>query len=584
MKNRCAEITEWLRKAVWILFAVIIGYLLISSIFSTCYTGALEYITNSGKYEINTEHTFYLRDNWWVHVIAFISISTVLCIKQKKKMQSAKRNIFLVAVGLLIILVYIVYGGQYYPKADQRKVVEIAAAFCNQDYSAVERGGYLYLNPHQIGIALYFVILSKLFGELNIVAFQAMNIVWIIVSFAELVWISGNLDYKNGEKQRLMTSICVLLFFPWTFYVTYLYGTVIGEALSLGAICCLMLFKRKKSIVYIILGSISIAVAVLLKSNFMIFAIAMILCLISETISDNGKIKSILFICFILIAVMVGKIGVDNYLEKVSGGERIKGVPMLAYVEMGLQDGKTAPGGYNGYNHNIYIENNYDYEKTMKAIKNDMMETISLHCKNPMASFSFFVKKVTAQWNNPTFQSLWSIEGRKGKNNLQWILDGNGRWLYIFFVNIFQTVIYIGALFLIVFRFKKGKINETLLILTFIGGFIFHIIWEAKSMYAMPFFLLLLPISCNGWGEWRSFLRNKSNEIRENGRSINHLKVLGVILACTTMICIISYTNIFSKIFARNDDTGIFNPYTQDLVNYEKFEIGESQNESKNKR
>lgn len=542
MKNRCAEITEWLRKAVWILFAVIIGYLLISSIFSTCYTGALEYITNSGKYEINTEHTFYLRDNWWVHVIAFISISTVLCIKQKKKMQSAKRNIFLVAVGLLIILVYIVYGGQYYPKADQRKVVEIAAAFCNQDYSAVERGGYLYLNPHQIGIALYFVILSKLFGELNIVAFQAMNIVWIIVSFAELVWISGNLDYKNGEKQRLMTSICVLLFFPWTFYVTYLYGTVIGEALSLGAICCLMLFKRKKSIVYIILGSISIAVAVLLKSNFMIFAIAMILCLISETISDNGKIKSILFICFILIAVMVGKIGVDNYLEKVSGGERIKGVPMLAYVEMGLQDGKTAPGGYNGYNHNIYIENNYDYEKTMEAIKNDMMETISLHCKNPMASISFFVKKVTAQWNNPTFQSLWSIEGR------------------------------------------KGKINETLLILTFIGGFIFHIIWEAKSMYAMPFFLLLLPISCNGWGEWRSFLRNKSNEIRENGRSINHLKVLGVILACTTMICIISYTNIFSKIFARNDDTGIFNPYTQDLVNYEKFEIGESQNESKNKR
>ena len=122
------------------------------------------------------------------------------------------------------------------------------------------------------------------------------------------------------------------------------------------------------------------------------------------------------------------------------------------------------------------------------------------------------------------------------------------------------------------------------MILTFIGGFIFHIIWEAKSMYAMPFFLLLLPISCNGWGEWRSFLRNKSNEIRENGRSINHLKVLGVILACTTMICIISYTNIFSKIFARNDDTGIFNPYTQDLVNYEKFEIGESQNESKNKR
>lgn len=576
MKKRCAEITEWLRKAVWVLFAVIIGYLMISSIFSTCYTGALEYITNSGKYEINTEHTFFLRDNWWVHVIVFISISTSIVLYKKKQRQSVKRNILLIAIGLLIILLYIVYGGQYYPRADQQRVVEIAAAFCNQDYSAVEGGGYLYLNPHQIGIVLYFVILSKLFGELNIVAFQAMNIVWIMVSFAELVWISGNLDYRSGERQRLMTSICVFLFFPWTFYVTYLYGTVIGEALSLGAICCLMLFKKKKRVGYIILGSISIGAAVLLKSNFMIFAIAMILYLINESINENGKIKSILFICFIVTALMVGKTGADAYLENISGGKNIKGVPMLAYVEMGLQDGKAAPGWYNEYNHNVYKKNGYDYEKTTQTVKNDILDTISLHSQNPAASISFFVKKVTSQWNNPTLQSLWSIEGREGKNCLQWILEGEGRWFYTAFVNIFQTVIYIGTLFLVIFRIKKGKSDETILILTFIGGFIFHIIWEAKSMYAMPFFLLLLPMSCNGWEEWRKFLKNKLYEIRKCGWNIKQIKVCGVLLVCTIAICIISYTDIFSKIFARNDDTGIFDPYTQNLVNYENLEIEES--------
>ena len=583
MKKRCAEITEWLRKVVWILFAVIIGYLLISSIFSTCYTGALEYITNSGKYEINTEHTFFLRDNWWVHLAVFICISMTLCVKRKKKIYPIKNVLFVSAV-LLIILLYIVYGGQYYPKADQRRVVEIAAEFCKQDYSAVEKGGYLYLNPHQLGIILYFMVLSKLFGELNIVAFQVINIFWIIVSFAELVWIGGNLDYRSGGRQRLMTSICVFLFFPWTFYVTYLYGTVIGEALSLGAICCLMLFKKKKRVGYIILGSISIGAAVLLKSNFMIFAIAMILYLINESINENGKIKSILFICFIVTALMVGKTGADAYLENISGGKNIKGVPMLAYVEMGLQDGKTAPGWYNGYNHNVYRENDCNYENTMETIKNDMAETVLLHCKNPMTSISFFVKKVTAQWNNPTFQSLWSIEGREGKNNLQWILEGNGRWFYIFFVNIFQTVIYIGALFFVKLRFRKGKMDETLLLLIFLGGFVFHIIWEAKSMYAMPFFLLLLPISCNGWEEYNYFLKNKLNEIRENGWTFHHKKALMVLLACTTAICIISYTDTFSKIFARKDDTGIFNPYTQDVVNYEKLEMRESQNESKSKR
>ncbi len=83
MKNRCAEITEWLRKAVWILFAVIIGYLLISSIFSTCYLWKIEYITNSENIEMNMEHAFYLRDMWWIHFIIFIFTSGI-CVYLKR--------------------------------------------------------------------------------------------------------------------------------------------------------------------------------------------------------------------------------------------------------------------------------------------------------------------------------------------------------------------------------------------------------------------------------------------------------------------------------------------------------------------
>ena len=35
--------------------------------------------------------------------------------------------------------------------------------------------------------------------------------------------------------------------------------------------------------------------------------------------------------------------------------------------------------------------------------------------------------------------------------------------------------------------------------LTFIGGFIFHLFWEGKCQYTLPYFMLLLPLSIIGF-------------------------------------------------------------------------------------
>lgn len=38
--------------------------------------------------------------------------------------------------------------------------------------------------------------------------------------------------------------------------------------------------------------------------------------------------------------------------------------------------------------------------------------------------------------------------------------------------------------------------NENILLITiFLGGFFFHILWEAKSRYIIPYFLILIPIA-----------------------------------------------------------------------------------------
>lgn len=68
-ENIKLTIVDWLKRTAWIFFTIIIGYLLIASIFSTCYLGAYSYQTASGATEVNMEHTFYIRDFFGQHFV-----------------------------------------------------------------------------------------------------------------------------------------------------------------------------------------------------------------------------------------------------------------------------------------------------------------------------------------------------------------------------------------------------------------------------------------------------------------------------------------------------------------------------------
>lgn len=41
-------------------------------------------------------------------------------------------------------------------------------------------------------------------------------------------------------------------------------------------------------------------------------------------------------------------------------------------------------------------------------------------------------------------------------------------------------------------------LHRLLLPMIFIGGFIFHLFWEAKGQYTITYFVLLIPLLCKG--------------------------------------------------------------------------------------
>ena len=583
MSNRIDKmaLAEWAKRLVWIIFAIIIGYLLIASIFSTCYLGSYSYGTLSQTTEVNIEHTFYIRDHYIQHFIVFILFSLMLIYVKAEKVNKVvdgkySAAVLCAAAGLLSLL--IVLAGQYYPKFDQLHVVEAAARLNENIYSDFDVGEYLFVFPFQTGTVLYFRLLSAIFGNLNYVAFQIVNCLWIALAYCLFVKIADILWGEAGEKcpYKPYVALMGLLFMPYLLYATFLYGTVIGMALAMLSVYMMLLYERNPKVLYLLICGLSMGMAAVVKSNYMIFMIAQIIYLLLKIMSDKTPgFKKALPKFALIIALMVffaiGRLGVDAYIRSVNGGIEVKGIPMTAWIAMGLQDGKGAPGWYNGYNNGVYIENDFDYDKTSAAVKEEIKKIISGYPKDIQTSISFFVKKVSSQWNNPTFQSLWILEARDGKNGLAPLLSGTGRYLYIFLVNLLQTWILAGTFLYVLLRFKKSSVEEIILPITFVGGFVFHIVWEAEGLYAILYFPLLLPLSICGYGEWRSRLLAVKEEIAASGWKTEKAKRLKkkimICIAAMIIVCAASYTDPFAKMFARNEDTGVFNTYTQETVN-----------------
>ena len=61
-------------------------------------------------------------------------------------------------------------------------------------------------------------------------------------------------------------------------------------------------------------------------------------------------------------------------------------------------------------------------------------------------------------------------------------------------------------------RRKQMELGELLLLTTVLGGFFFHILWEAKSQYIWTYFILLIPTAAGGIREvgiWLDARRRK---------------------------------------------------------------------------
>lgn len=136
------------------------------------------------------------------------------------------------------------------------------------------------------------------------------------------------------------------------------------------------------------------------------------------------------------------------------------------------------------------------------------------------------MEKTASQWNEPSFQSIWIAENKYqdsyhqkaiGTDN-DWpcrILSPKGNDGLTRIMNVLSFLLLFGNLLYLLRGRKEDNYGDTLMFaMIFVGGFLFHLVWEAKGQYAFPYYILLIPYAVMGFSGTACQLGNALLTIR----------------------------------------------------------------------
>lgn len=471
----------------------------------------------------------------------------------------AKWQVGLLGVGTVLAILW-VYGNQIVPEQDQLYVMQAADHLNVGNYEDFQPGGYLSMYPNQTGLLLLELLLTKLFGGMNYVVFEAMNGEAYIATLLLLPALAGKLGATPFEK--LMTLLAGLFTLPLLFYTSFQYGNLLGLALALDAMYFELNYVEHHRVRDLVLTVLLIVVASAVKNNYLIFLVAIVLHALAEALRKK-QVRNALLAVLVIAVYALQSWGTTAALEHKTGGDLSNGVSTMAFVAMGLQVNPVkCDGWYNEFNKESYIESGYDAEKQGVLAKQSISDSVA-YLKSPGNAGRFFLRKNASQWADPLFQSLWTSQVRQTQNErpgwLQRVLSPKGSTALGQFLDVLQFWAYAGALFYLIFgRKKEGFFESLLLQITVLGGFVFHCVWEAKGQYTISYFVLLLPLAVLGFDALLSWIAEKVQDRTFGKEGKGDYVKTGVLAAVLLLLVLLPLTHSFDCL---SEGSAVFTTY-----------------------
>jgi hypothetical protein len=388
-------------------------------------------------------------------------------------------------------------------RGDPYLVFLAAIEFNRGDYSALEIGNYLFRYPHQMGLVTFDRLIA--FFSQNLRFYFGINLILVILSNLLALKICG-LWFEKNETIKKYTIILTFMFLPQFFFILFPYGLIPGMVGLLSGVYYLTKYHKNGGIKNAILSIIAFAIAILIRNNYAIGLVAVVIVCFLIMIKNKKWSRVILISILIASAVLPGKI-ISQYYRSVSGTEFGNGTPMILWAAMGLQESSIANGWYNGFNYNTFEEVRFNSDAASEIAKIEIAGRIEYFINHPKYTVDFFISKIKSTWCDPTFQSIWSGPlldwNQKTYTALLQNLYSAGEVynVYASFINVIVAIIlFYSLVYLVVYR-KYPDNDYTVFrlfpVLFLIGGFMFHLVWETKSQYVYMYIWLLIPLAAS---------------------------------------------------------------------------------------
>lgn len=387
------------------------------------------------------------------------------------------------------------------PLADQRRTWWVAQALFHHDNSYFEPGSYPSIYPNVLGLACLEYFLMFPFGDNIIPVIQAMNAVAYVLILFETSVLSQRMGMRRGYS--LLAMVLCIVYLPLLFYTSYVYGNLLGLCASMLAIHAAFAFLDKPNFFTAAASCLAVFFSILVKSNYLIFTVGIILYLLVHFIRTL-KPRGLLLIFLLSISLVLALKLPVAFAEKKTSQNLSNGTISSSWAVMGLQEGSMGPGWFNQYNVSSYREAGYDTSVQKQIVRADFLARIQEFIQDPDVALDFFTRKTESQWCDPALEGIHILQKTdRPENPPEWLtrlLTPGQEIGVIHFLNIIHIWILFGAvLFAFSFFSSDFQIESTLPMMIFVGGFLFHLVWEAKSQYTFPYFMLLVPLAVQGY-------------------------------------------------------------------------------------
>ncbi len=423
---------------------------------------------------------------------------------------------------------------------------------------------YLSFYPFQACTTWFLIACYVLFGVGNQMAYFVINAVCNVFTFLGLYLLLRHAFPKRpviGVAYCVLMGICTPLWFSCVFLYANMIGLAFGVWGILFSVKAIDTEDRGDRLAKIIWSFFLLAISCFTKSTYVLFVLAAIVLWVVYALRSRhmGAIPCVLLCAY--LASQSANLGV-RAMERIVDIDFGRGLPKTTWIAMGinnhtevqlytknmseadaeafvqnfaesewiygpkivdpapLENGtlpegqkrvsyyrKAVPGWWRWDMYDAFLATNNDYDKQNEIQIAHIKELVEGYIANPQSAIDFFGAKLATEWANPDLMTLYYSS--LGDNHLGGVENyliyqdyPSARYLRVG-LDAFQNLVYWAALAtLLGLLVSKRRLNASLagILVCFLTGFLCFVLWEAKSVYVLPYFFLLVPVAAVGLG------------------------------------------------------------------------------------